>query len=60
MPLFLDIYFLIHIRYSIEVVEEKFTYNISHGVLLVVLSAGCGLLAWMHWSFIGQFVIGFK
>jgi hypothetical protein len=28
--------------------------------LLVILLAGCGLLAWMHWSCIDEFVIGFK
>ncbi len=26
----------------------------------MVFLAGCGLLAWMHWSFSAEFVIGFK
>ncbi len=25
-----------------------------------VLTAGCGLLAWIHWSCIDEFVLGFK
>jgi hypothetical protein len=34
-----------------EVDDEKIcTYNISVGGLLVVLSARCGLAAWMQWS----------
>jgi hypothetical protein len=43
-----------------EVDEEKiYTRNIWVGGLLVVLSAGCGLAAWMHSSCIDEFVIGF-
>jgi hypothetical protein len=47
----MDIYFIY--RYSMEVDEEKiYTNNISvlFSGLLVVLSARCGLAAWMHWS----------
>ncbi len=36
------------------------SYNISVGGLLVVLSARCGLEAWMHWSCIDVIVLGFK
>jgi hypothetical protein len=45
----LDIYFIYRFRYNIEVDEEKVdTYNILVGGLLVVLSARCGLEAWMQ------------
>ncbi len=37
-------------RYSIEVDEEQILHTTFALDLLVVLSAGCGLLAWMHWS----------
>ncbi len=41
-----------------EVDEEKIdTYNIS---VVVVLSARCGLEAWMHWSCIDVIVLGFQ
>ncbi len=59
MPLFLDIYFLIHIKVQYEVDEEQiYKQHFARGLLLV-LSAGCGLLAWMHWSCIDEFGIGF-
>jgi hypothetical protein len=45
MPLLLDIYFIY--RYSIEVDEKIYTYNISVWCLLVVLSTRCGLAACM-------------
>ena len=38
-------------------VDEEQIFRLG---LLVVLSAGCVLLAWMHWSCIDEFVIGFK
>jgi hypothetical protein len=62
MPLFFDIYFLnSHIgRYSIEVDEEQIYIQYFAWGLLGVLLAGCGLLAWMHWSCIDEFVVGFK
>ncbi len=62
MPLFLDIYFLFHIYRSVgsaEVDEQIYIQHFSGG-LLMVLSAGCGLLAWMNWSCIDEFVVGFK
>ncbi len=36
--------------------------NIQHFAwgLLGVLSAGCGLLAWVNWNCMDKFVIGFK
>jgi hypothetical protein len=40
--------------------RSRFYIQIFAWGLLVVLSAGCGLLAWMHWSCIDEFVIGFK
>jgi hypothetical protein len=58
MPLFSDIFFTY--RYSIEIDEEQIYRQYFAWGLLGVLSAGCGLLAWMHWSFIGEFVVGFK
>jgi hypothetical protein len=43
--------------YSMEVDEEKiYTYNISFWVL----SARCGLAAWMNWSCTDDIVLGFK
>jgi hypothetical protein len=54
MPLFLDIYFIY--RYSMEVDEEQ----IFRLGLLVVLSARCGLAAWMHWSCVDLIVLGFQ
>jgi hypothetical protein len=48
VPLFLDIYFIY--RYNIEVDEEQIYIQYLGWGLLVVLSAGCGLEAWMHWS----------
>ncbi len=44
-----------------EVDEEKIdTHIISVGVCWLFLSARCGLVAWMHWSFIDVIVLGFK
>ena len=60
MPLILDIFLKFINRSSIEVDEEKIHIQHFAWGLLVVLSAGCGLLAWMHWSCIDEFVIGFK
>jgi hypothetical protein len=61
MQLFLDIYFLIHNTGTVlRDMRSRFTYNISLEGLLMVLSVGCGLLAWMHWSCIDEFVTGFK
>ncbi len=42
-----------------EVDEEKIVQYFGWG-LLVVLSARCGLEAWMHWSCIDVIVLGFK
>ncbi len=43
-----------------EVDEEKIdTYNISDGVACV-LSARCGLAAWMQWSCIDVIILGLK
>ncbi len=59
MPLFLDIYLIY--RYSTKVDEEKiYTYNSSIRGLLVVLSARCGIAAWMNWICIDDIVLGFK
>ncbi len=38
-----------------EVDEKIYTWG-----LLAVLSASCGLAAWMLWSFINVIVLGFK
>ncbi len=49
--------------YSIEVDEVQiYIKHFARGFLVdvVVLSAGSGLAAWMHWSCIDEFVIGFK
>jgi hypothetical protein len=51
------IYFIY--RYSMEVDKKIYTYNISVA-LLVVLSARCGLAAWMHWSSIDEIVLWFE
>ncbi len=58
--LFGYLFFNSHIGTVLWLMWNRFTYNISLGVLLGVLSAGCGLLAWVHWSSIDEFVIGFK
>ncbi len=42
-----------------EVDKKIYTYNISVA-LLVVLSARCGLAAWMHWSSIDEIVLWFE
>jgi hypothetical protein len=64
MPLFLDIYskYRYSYKYNMEVDEEKIdTYLQYFGwVLLVVLSATCGLEAWMHWSWIDVILLGYK
>jgi hypothetical protein len=56
--LFGYLFFNSHNRYSIEV-DDIYIQHFAWG-LLGVLSAGCGLLAWMHWSCIDEFVVGFK
>ncbi len=45
-----------------EVDKEKiYTYKISVGVCLcMVLSARCGLAAWLHWSSIDEIVLRFE
>jgi hypothetical protein len=59
MPLFLDIYFKYRYRYNIKVDEEKIDiYTIFR--LGLVLSARCGLEAWMLWICIDVIVLGFK
>jgi hypothetical protein len=43
-----------------EVEKEQIYIQCFSWGLLVVLSAGCGLEAWMHWSCIYVIVLGFK
>jgi hypothetical protein len=43
-----------------EVDEEQIYIQYFACGLLVVLSAGCGLEAWMHWSCIDVIVLGFQ
>ncbi len=40
--------------------RRRFIHTIFRRGLLVALSAGCGLAAWMHWSGIDVIVLGFK
>ncbi len=58
MPLFLDIYFILQVQYWGWWGADLHTIvwlGFACGLL-----AGCGLEAWMHWSYVDEIVIGFK
>ncbi len=44
----------------LRLMRSRFNIQRFSWGLIVVLPAGCWLLAWMHWSCIDEFVIGFQ
>jgi hypothetical protein len=60
MPLFLETVFIFYFIYRHSMAVDEVQIYIQHFAwgLLVVLSAGCGLAAWM--TFIDEFVVRFK
>ncbi len=58
--LFGYLFFILNINTVLRLMRSRFYIQHFAWGLLVVLSVGCGLQAWMPWSCIDEFVIGCK